>query len=537
MVQHVPAVGTAYHLYLFQLVYRRGHVHEVALLLVLQFRVLQARVDAVAHHERDELDEDLRGRRLVGVHAHAPVAQVGLVAAEEFLGAVAALVEVHGLGSRHLLRGDYHEVSAQFQLVPDDVLSGLRVEELVALVEQFEVVADNVRDEHLAVLGVLQEASHAAYLLLYRGPLASELVRVEDHVQVAVFGVVGVQPRVHGGAVDAVGLHVAVRVALELAADRVHHRRDEPAHAPRHDDEREPVLVHEPDVVAAEVAAVQDEAHVVVAVALRLREHELQLAHVHDAAGVLLVEERLAVFLVVGDGVVEDGRTAVLLGVAVLDHLYVARLAVLVRRVVRDVDAVPALAPYVPAFQELGDLVLRHLREERGHGRVGVAPHPRREHGVVVGVVGVVLRRVVLGYERVCREIAQQPVAAVVEDAVQCEVELGLGEHPAHQQERPYPQAAADAAADGLVGQRDRRQVLAEVLVGREPACFRVEFADGGPLRQGVAPLRVVFAAVFVVDVGRAPDRPRRYQPGEVGNVHEHVQDHLCASLFRNKSA
>ncbi len=228
-------------------------------------------------------------------------------------------------------------------------------------------------------------------------------------MQVAVPRVVGAQPRLDRGAVHAVGLHVAVRDALELAADGVHRRRDEPAHAPRHDDERKPVLVHEPDVVMAEVAAVQDEAHVVVAVALGLREHELQLAHVHDAAGVLLVEEWLAVPLVVCYGVVED--------------------------------------------------------------------------------------------------------------AVQREVQPGLGEHPAREQERLYPQAAADAAADRVVGQRDLRQVLAEVLVGDEPARFRVELADGDPFRQGVAPFRVVFAAVFVVDVDRTPDRPHRYQPGEVGNV------------------
>ncbi len=109
-------------------------------------------MDAVAHYERDELDEDLRTLILNKIFARITDSQIGLVAAEELLGAVAALVEVDGLGCGHLFRGDYHEVAAQFQLVPDDVLARFRVEELVALVEQFNVVAEHVRDEDLAVL-------------------------------------------------------------------------------------------------------------------------------------------------------------------------------------------------------------------------------------------------------------------------------------------------------------------------------------------------------------------------------------------------
>lgn len=74
-------------------------------------------------------------------------------------------------------------------------------------------------------------------------------------------------------------------------------------------------------------------------------------------------------------------------------------------------------------------------------------------------------------------------------------------------------------------------------LVGHKPAHFRVEFADGGPFRQGVAPFRVVFAAVFVVDVGRTPDRPHRYQPGEVGTSRNIVVPYcLGISLPKNSA-
>ena len=132
--------------------------------------------------------------------------------------------------------------------------------------------------------------------------------------------------------------------------------RDEAApqggHPLDHDDEVMAAIVQVVDVALAEVAPVQDEAYIPVTVGLGFLQHELQLRDIDDAAGILLIEQGLAVGLVIGDGIVEDGKPPFLLCMTVFYNGKVPGLAVLVRGVIGDVDSFPVVPLAVPPIEE-----------------------------------------------------------------------------------------------------------------------------------------------------------------------------------------
>ena len=321
-------------------------------------------MDAVADYQRHEPHEDLRGERFVGLYAHAAVAQERLVRAEQLLGAVAPLVYAERLGGSHLLRGDYDEVATHGKFARHGIPAFLRVEERAPVVHDVEEPVVPCAELGLGVFLALKEPRRRIQRLFQRVLLAVRAFDAVEHVEVLLAGVLGVELSPDGLAVRTELPYGAVARALERAAGTLHHVGDEDVQALYDHHIGQAQLVHQHDVRLAEVAAVEDEAYVPVAVLDRLGDHALQLRHVHDAARVLLVEERLAVSLVVGHGVVEYGRRGVVLRVAVFGDPHVARLAVLVGRVVGDVDALLPVAPPVPGLEEARRLLESHGPEE-----------------------------------------------------------------------------------------------------------------------------------------------------------------------------
>ena len=88
------------------------------------------------------------------------------------------------------------------------------------------------------------------------------------------------------------------------------------------------------DIGLAEIAHVQDKANVFVPIPARFFQHELELRHIHDAAGVFLVEQRFPVPGIVSDGHIEYRQAFVILGMAVFHKTDIAGLAILVSGIV-----------------------------------------------------------------------------------------------------------------------------------------------------------------------------------------------------------
>ncbi len=175
-----------------------------------------------------------------------------------------------------------------------------------------------------------------------------------------------------------------------------------------HDDKIIAAIVHVLDIPLAEVAPVQNEAHIAVPICLGFLQHELQLGDVDKAAGILLVEQRLAVGLVIGNGIVEDGKPLVLLCMTELDDGDVPGLAILVGGVIGDVDPLPMVSLVVPPIEKRGGVLLGDGVKKRGDLCITVDPHDLGEQGMVECIIGVVLGGIVLTYNRVRGQIQQQ---------------------------------------------------------------------------------------------------------------------------------
>lgn len=507
MVEAVQAVHAPHHLDLLQLLDGGRHRHVVGPGGQALHLLLEQAVDPAADDQGDELDEDLARGRLARVDAQGPVAQVGLVPPEQLLSLVAALVQVQGLAGVHRRRGDEDEVAAQAQ-PPLDLPLALPGEEqrLVVLgVEELVAVPERLGEGGLLPLAGLDEPAHALHVGLQLLALGAVLGAAVVEVEVPLVLVVGVKPAHHGLCIDAPGPDRAGAAALEAALVRLDERADQVRHALDHDDEVEAHRVHVADVRLAEVAAVDDEAHVPVAVGGGRAHHVLQLGDVDDAARVLLVEERLALAHVVGEGVVEHRPLPAVLGVAGLDDGDLAGPAVLVRRVVGDVDPLPVVAPAVPFVEERRGVPVRDGVEEGGDLAVAVHPHPPGEEGVGVGPVGVVLPGVVLADDRVGGQVEQEARLAA-EHPGQHRLQAVVAHHAVDDDVSAHPQAAAAPHPLVDLGGRQVGEVAHVVLVGMHPTVVG-ELADGGPLRDVVPAHAVVDAVVLVVDVHRFPDR------------------------------
>lgn len=165
----------------------------------------------------------------------------------------------------------------------------------------------------------------------------------------------------HCRAVDAVIWDIAPAIAFEGASLGADQLGDKRLAALAHDDEMILFLVHILDVGPAEVAAIEHEADRSITVLTHLVNEVLELADIIDGPRVLFVKERHLVGFVVGQRKIEDRQTFVVLGVAELDDVDVAGLAVLVGRVVGKVDALSMILTPVPIVEKPLNLILGNV--------------------------------------------------------------------------------------------------------------------------------------------------------------------------------
>ena len=172
--------------------------------------------------------------------------------------------------------------------------------------------------------------------------------------------------------------------------------RDKFAHAFHHDYEIITAGIHILYVEPAEVAPVKDEAHLLVSIGLHFLQHVLQLGDIDYGTRIFLIEKGLPIVDVIGNSIVEDPYTIVVLWLSIFQHLDITCLAVLVGGVVGNVDFLPVVALLVPLVEKLHALVGRNGLEKIGNLGVTVHLHCLGEQRVVVSKVRIVLPCVVL---------------------------------------------------------------------------------------------------------------------------------------------
>ena len=307
MVKPVDAVHLLDHLDLLQFLDRGGDCHVVRLRHISFHLIPELAVHPVADDQGDELHKDLAGDRLVGMDPGTPVAEVGFVSPKQFLMLVPAFVEVQSLFRIHVRRSGDHEVPAEAELPFDHIAPFFPKEKqiLLLVIDKIEVLVECAGEGCVFHLIGSDEFRHAVDLgfdlLLLDTVLHAAVVEVE----VPFLGIRCVQSCPDGLAVDLVRPDRTGAIVLEgslMSGDEITHQS---CHALDHDDEIVAAFIHVGDVALAEIPPVKDEPDVPVPIPPGFLQHELQLGYIDDASGILLVEQRFPVGLVIGDGIVE----------------------------------------------------------------------------------------------------------------------------------------------------------------------------------------------------------------------------------------
>ena len=142
----------------------------------------------------------------------------------------------------------------------------------------------------------------------------------------------------HTRSVNIIPVDVMDPFALKCPLIFQHDPPDEIFHPFDHDQIAVSMPLDIPKVFPAEVSPVKDEAEILVSIAVRLIDHAGKLGHVVDAARVFLIKQRPTVCRIKSNGIVEDRRPLIHLGLSILDDIDVTRLRVLIRGIVRDID-------------------------------------------------------------------------------------------------------------------------------------------------------------------------------------------------------
>ena len=133
-----------------------------------------------------------------------------------------------------------------------------------------------------------------------------------------------------------------------------------------------------------------------------------KLANIWNRAGINLVKERYLIGLVKSKGNIDDRQSLIVLRMAELNEIQVARLRIFIRRVIGNVDALLVILLSIPVIEKVRDLVAFNAGEESGDRTVAQDSHVRCKERMAASVIRVVLPSVVFRDDQVGREIKNE---------------------------------------------------------------------------------------------------------------------------------
>ena len=222
----------------------------------------------------------------------------------------------------------------------------------------------------------------------------------------------------------------------------------------------------------------------------------------NDAPGIFLVEDRLSVIHIIAYGIIEHGEPHFHLGLSVLDDLYIAGLAVLIRQIIGDVYLFPVALRPVPLIQEAGDLVRRNRMEEIETSGVAVYPHVFCEQRMVVCIVRIILVDVVLRDDGVNSKILEQAKISFREIHSEYLIQLIVLDDLTNHDIRTDKEAAAPPGDIFRYGQFHVRKVRQKCLVWLDHRPVFRQLTDRCPFGVCDLFLRGVCPVVLIFDIG-----------------------------------
>lgn len=188
----------------------------------------------------------------------------------------------------------------------------------------------------------------------------------------------------------------------------------------------------------------------------------------------------------IDDRVVQDRLSIVILRMPDLDTLQIVCLAVLVSRIIRDIDLFTMIVPVVPFVLESDARVSRNTVNKRRDLRIAVQLHPLRKQWMIVRIIRIVLTGVGFRNDGIRCQI-QEETGFLSNQVTDDLIQMILGNDLADHDKRSDPETGAPVS--DFLGLRKfcLRKAFEEVGVGIHRLSRRIQaLADHRILRNGV---------------------------------------------------
>ena len=199
-------------------------------------------------------------------------------------------------------------------------------------------------------------------------PFCRLLFLAEVDVEITIFAVIRVKSVFYGCSANLVSPDAVCSFLLKSSFFPEHKFIYELPHAFYHEYKLVSVLIHELDIFLAEIAAVENEAYMLVTIPFGFSKHVSQLRDVNDAPRITLIKQWFPVVPVIRNGVIEHRQPLVFLWMSYLNQFDISGFAILVGCVIGDVDFLPVISFLIPFIEKLYYSLSEFSRKARTKG-------------------------------------------------------------------------------------------------------------------------------------------------------------------------
>ena len=128
----------------------------------------------------------------------------------------------------------------------------------------------------------------------------------------------------------------------------------------RHNNKCKSLPVQMAQVSFAEISPVKNKTDITVPISFRFGYHIIQLGYIHNTPRILFIKQRLSVRVVIANAVVYDRFVLVLFCMPIFRKLNIACLAVLVCRIIANIDWTVMISVLIPAIDKRYPLIICH---------------------------------------------------------------------------------------------------------------------------------------------------------------------------------
>ena len=158
-----------------------------------------------------------------------------------------------------------------------------------------------------------------------------------------------------------------------------------------HNDVTESIIVHVSQIFFAKISSIKNKSNLSIAISLNFFNHKLQLRNIINTSWILLIHQWFTIIQIISYGIVKDWEASIHLSSSVLDHTDISGFAVLIRRIIRDINPLSMISFFIPFVQKSLPLILINTSEEFRKSGITINFHVFCKQRMVKRIVRIIL--------------------------------------------------------------------------------------------------------------------------------------------------